>query len=238
MTNWENDGQHLSARSPTCGGGQYASLHQGQVRHRRHVPADRSSTRRLGRRSTGSRSPISRTSRARNIDAHGVVTERLAETAARGSGCSREAGVCTPTPTQPARAHRVRACGTGDRAWRASSQSPRRALRPTGSRIVDELGTVTFAELDPRTDALAAGSTTSGVDPGDIGRRAVPQPPLLLRRNRRARQARRRRAVPEHRLLGAAAPRGDATRGRRRARPRRRVHAIVARRRRHSRSSR
>jgi len=78
-----------------------------------------------------------------------------------------------------------------------------------GERIglVDELGSVTFAELDGRSSALACGLRARGLRSGRLRRDPVPQPPRLPRCDLRRGKGRCADAVPEHRLRRPTAAR-------------------------------
>ena len=85
---------------------------------------------------------------------------------------------------------------------------------PDRDGLVDELGSLTFREIDQRSNAVADELAELGVTPGD----GV----ALLARNHRGfldavlgdRQARRRRAAAQHRLRRSPARRGVRARGR------------------------
>ena len=81
------------------------------------------------------------------------------------SSRSRARGSCTPSaPT---------ACGTPPARCCASAPRPPRATRPRPANfpdepaIIDELGTLTFKEVDERTNALAHALAADGIGAGD-----------------------------------------------------------------------
>ena len=106
----------------------------------------------------------------------------------------------------------------------------RRPAIPTRSAIVDE---ARHAHLpaDPRAHqrARARAAQDAGIGPGRRRGDHVPQPPRLHRGRRRVLQARRQRAVPQHRVLQAAADRRARARGPRGARLRRGVRRAARR---------
>ena len=82
---------------------------------------------------------------------------------------------------------------------------------PHEPAVIDELGTLTFGEVDRRTNALAHGRRRRRHQGGRRRGHHVPQPPRL-RRGHGGRQARRPRALPQHRVRGPAAHRGREAR--------------------------
>ena len=90
------------------------------------------------------------------------------------------------------------------------------ARYPDETMIVDELGTLTFAEVHRRTNALAHALSDARRQRGRRRGDHVPQPPRLHRVHRRRVEARRRRALPQHRLRRPAARRGGRAREARR----------------------
>ena len=122
-------------------------------------------------------------------------------------------------PMRPDRLVRVlpRRSRAGAAARRRARSRSRRAI-PNDTMIVDELGTLSFGEVDTRTNALAHALSDAGIGEGDGVAIMCPQPPRLHRGDDRALEARRRRALPEHRLRRpAAAPRWSSARSRRRS---------------------
>ncbi len=89
--------------------------------------------------------------------------------------------------------------------------------------LIDELGTLTFAELDARSSALACALRARGLKRARHGRDPVPQPSRPARHQLRRGQARRAAAAAEHRLRRSAAAGRVRARGRRAARTRRGV---------------
>ena len=91
------------------------------------------------------------------------------------------------------------------------------ARYPDETMIVDELGTLTYSEVDTRTNALAHALSDAGIVGGRRRRDHVPQPPRLHRGDRRRVEARRGRALPEHRVRRArSSPRSCSARSPRR----------------------
>ena len=78
---------------------------------------------------------------------------------------------------------------------------------PDEPAVIDELGTLTFREVDERTNALAHALRGRRDRGGRRRRDHVPQPPRLDRRGPGLLEARRQRAVPQHRVLRPAADR-------------------------------
>ena len=78
---------------------------------------------------------------------------------------------------------------------------------PDEPAVIDELGTLSFKEVDERTNALAHALKADGDRRGRRRRDHVPQPPRLDRRRGGVLEARRERAVHEHGVLGPAADR-------------------------------
>ena len=72
---------------------------------------------------------------------------------------------------------------------------------PKDVGLIDELGELTWGELDERSTRLAHAPAGPRRLRGRQRRAAVPQPPLLRRRLDGAVQARRRHPLPEHRVL-------------------------------------
>ena len=77
----------------------------------------------------------------------------------------------------------------------------------------DELGSLTFGELDRRSNALARALSRGGRRARRRRRDHGPQPPRLRRRDARRLEARRQRPLHEHRFLRPAARRRDGARG-------------------------
>jgi fatty-acyl-CoA synthase len=76
-----------------------------------------------------------------------------------------EAGVL-----RPMRPDHLLAVGQAFRQWGASPAGgliSSAALRPDAAAVIDELGSVTFAELDAHSNSLARGLRAEGVGPGD-----------------------------------------------------------------------
>ena len=71
--------------------------------------------------------------------------------------------------------------------------------------LIDELGELTWAELDDRATRLAHGLKDLGVGSGRERRSAVSQPPVLRGGLHRPVQARLGHPLPQHRLLPAPA---------------------------------
>ncbi len=115
------------------------------------------------------------------------------------------------TPRQGA-ARAGRRCAAGGRARPRRTRSRRSAI-PSGVAIVDERGTLTFAEVNARTNALARALRGGGRRRTGRGRDHVPQPPRVHRGDRGVREARGERAVPEHGVRGPADRRRAAPRG-------------------------
>ncbi len=111
-----------------------------------------------------------------------------------------------PRAARPALAHRARAAAVRHHARRRLHRRGAKNF-PNEPAVIDELGTVTFRELDERTNALAHALPPTA-SAGRRRRDHVPQPPRLDRLRGRLPQARRERAVPQHRVLRPAADRG------------------------------
>ena len=76
------------------------------------------------------------------------------------------AGIVHPERPGPPVAHRrARCCATARRPPRATP--PRRSNFPDEPAIIDELGTLTFKEVDERTNALAHAFARDGIEEGD-----------------------------------------------------------------------
>ena len=104
-----------------------------------------------------------------------------------------EAGRRPPDPARQARPARPTPCAAGAAAPPPAS-SPAPSATPTSPPLIDELGTLTFDEIDERTNALAA---RAGRRRHQGGRRRgdhVPQPPRLRGGHGGDRQARRQLA--------------------------------------------
>ncbi len=86
---------------------------------------------------------------------------------------------------------------------------------PDALGLVDEIGELTFRQLDERSNALARAWRERRPRRQLGHRRAVPRPPRADRDDVRRRQARREAAADEHRLRQAAVRRGRRARGRR-----------------------
>jgi len=89
--------------------------------------------------------------------------------------------------------------------------------------LIDELGSLTFTELDERSNALACALRARGGRRGKLHRDPRPQPPRVPGHHVRGLEGRRAAPVPEHRLRRPAAEGRVRARGRDAARPRRGV---------------
>ena len=132
------------------------------------------------------------------------------------------AGALKPLP--PARARQAlraaRALGLGAAGGCAVSA----ARDPHGLAVIDERGTITFAELNERAERIAAALRTEhGVGPDRALARHVPQPPRLRRGDAGRLAPRRRPAAAQHRLPRPAAGAGARAARAGRDRPRRGV---------------
>ena len=95
---------------------------------------------------------------------------------------------------------------------------------PDRPGLVDEIGTLTWREIDQRCDAFAAAlQALPGGPPRVIGL-MCPQSPRLRRGRRRGQPDRRRSAAAEHLVRRTSPRRGGGPRGRRRRGLRRGVH--------------
>ena len=124
------------------------------------------------------------------------------------------AGVLKPLP--PRRAlqalRAARALGMGAAGGCAVSA----ARDPHGLAVIDERGTLTFAELNARAERIAAALRAEhGVGPGPRPGGHVPQPPRLRRGDADRLAPRRRPAAAQHRLPRPAARAGARARTRR-----------------------
>ena len=80
-------------------------------------------------------------------------------------------------------------------------------VAPESDAIIDELGTLSFAEVDSRTNRLAHALSDAGVKEGDGVGDHVPQPSRVRGVHRGGGKARRQRPLPQHGLRRAAAER-------------------------------
>ena len=103
-------------------------------------------------------------------------------------------------------------------------------LCPDSTALVDDLGSLSFGELDRRTNALANSLADGRHRRGRRRRDHVPQPPRLRRGDGRRREARRGRPLPQHGLRRTAAHRGRQAREPEGADLRRGVRAACSRR--------
>ena len=86
-------------------------------------------------------------------------------------------------------------------AWAYASGA---ILYPQRTAIVDERGTLTFAEVDRRTNALAHELAKVGIGEDSRGGGHVSQPPRVHRGDGRVLEAGGGGALPEHRVRGTA----------------------------------
>ena len=83
---------------------------------------------------------------------------------------------------------------------------------PDEPAMIDELGTLSFREVDERTNALAHALQADGIEEGDGVAIMCRNHRGWIDAVRRVLEARRERAVPQHGVLGAAADRGGQAR--------------------------
>ena len=91
--------------------------------------------------------------------------------------------------------------------WSASARRPPAATASAQRygdevAVIDELGTLTFREIDERHERARPRAGRERDRRGRQRRLDVPQPPRLHRVGHRVLEARRQRAVPQHGLLG------------------------------------
>ena len=114
-----------------------------------------------------------------------------------------DAGIVRPT-----RPDRMASVLRELRRWGASPAAGAAAAairHPNETMIIDELGELTFAEVQERSNKLANAFAEKGISEGRRRRHPRPQPPWLRRDRARRLEARRERALHEHDVLRAPA---------------------------------